>query len=433
MTSFLLVLFWLLVPPLILLAGTAIRPPLYFWIEPVNNWLVDLSPLGPWARTVRVRPGPTVYPGFEEFAWTMGLQLGGAGLFLLLAIWRLRPIFRRQEETSVRRPWFRSRKGRRRRRWFAPPACGDDPIVWKERYFAPVDRFTRIVLLPAIVVITLPLALMTEVEGRLSGIAVDFWRLGLAAREFIRNEFLWALQVDLGWYVGFWLLAVAGAAASAVTMEREKDTWISLTTTPLTGSEILRGKVMGAIWNQRGFAAVLVFLWAMGFVTGAAHPLGILASITAVGLLTWLVAMVGVLRVATRLEHVPGDGLVSGRPVGFERLSDPRVPLVYRGGRLGVVLPRPGRLAVAGRLVDVLAQDGPTSIGDRDDLGWPLARRWTPVGFGLILVLIYAVTALALTWRIVRRFDRWLDRPPLTKESRPHPSSTPILKEAAVG
>ena len=57
-TSFLLVLFWLLVPPLILLAGTAIRPPLYFWIEPVNNWLVDLSPLGPWARTVRVRQVP---------------------------------------------------------------------------------------------------------------------------------------------------------------------------------------------------------------------------------------------------------------------------------------------------------------------------------------------------------------------------------------
>ena len=75
------------------------------------------------------------------------------------------------------------------------------------------------------------------------------------------GEFVWALQVNLGWYVGFWLLAVAGASASSVTIEREKDTWVSLTATPLTGWEILHAKVMGAIWNQRGFAAVLVFIW----------------------------------------------------------------------------------------------------------------------------------------------------------------------------
>ncbi len=100
----------------------------------------------------------------------VGLQLGGAFLFLLLAIWRLRPIFRRQEESTGRRRWFRSRKLRQRRGgWFAAhPECGDDPIAWKERYFAPVDRFTRFVLLPAIIVITLPLALVTEVEGRIS-------------------------------------------------------------------------------------------------------------------------------------------------------------------------------------------------------------------------------------------------------------------------
>ena len=61
---------------------------------------------------------------------------------------------------------------------------------------------------------------------------------------------------------------------------------------------------------------------------------------------------------------------------------------------------------------EIVTTSGGRSLGD-----------WIPVGFGLILVLIYAVTALALTWRIVRRFDRWLDRPPLTKESRPHPSS----------
>ena len=87
-------------------------------------------------------------------------------------------------------------------------------------------------LLPAIVIITLPLALMTEVEGRLSSVFRDLFRVGLEARRYAMGEFLWSLQVDLGWYVGFWLLAVAGASASSVTIEREKDTWVSLTATP---------------------------------------------------------------------------------------------------------------------------------------------------------------------------------------------------------
>ncbi len=51
-TSYLLVLGWLLVPPLILVFGSAIRPAAYFWIQPVNDWLADSSPLGAWLRTV---------------------------------------------------------------------------------------------------------------------------------------------------------------------------------------------------------------------------------------------------------------------------------------------------------------------------------------------------------------------------------------------
>ena len=87
---------------------------------------------------------------------------------------------------------------------------------------------------------------------------------------------------------------MAGASASGVTIEREADTWVALTSTPLTGWEILRAKVLGAIWNQRGFAAVLIFLWLFGLVTGVVHPLRVLGSVAIVGVLTWLVAALGV-------------------------------------------------------------------------------------------------------------------------------------------
>src|SRR5262249_48881679 len=212
----------------------------------------------------------------------------------LLAIWRLRPTFRNQEENLGRRTWFHRKARRPRPRRSNVPECGVDPILWKERYFAPVDHFTRVTLLPAIVIITLPLALATEAVGEFSRVLVDFWRFGFSASRSLPESFLWALQVDLGWYAAFWLLAVAVASASSVTIEREQDTWVSFTATPLTGWEFVGGKLVGAMWNQRGFAVVLVFVWAVGLITGAVHPLGIALSIAVVALLTWFVATVGV-------------------------------------------------------------------------------------------------------------------------------------------
>ena len=434
LSAYLLMLIWLVVPPLILLFGTVQVPRMYLWIRPVNDWLSDSSPLGAWIRAVAGLPGPAgMRTDFEEqFLLMVGLQLAGALLLLLLAIWRLRPIFRRQEETPVRRNWFRSKKGRRRRRWFTQPPCGDDPIVWKERHFAPVDRFTRVVLLPAIIVITLPLALMTEVEGHISRVFVNFWELGFGARHFLPYGFRWALQVDLAWYVGFWLMAVAGAAASAVTIEREKDTWVSLTATPLTGGEILRGKVQGAIWNQRGFAAVLAFVWALALITGAADPLAILGSIALVALLTWLVATVGIycsLR-ARNTSRAMGSALMvlavfNGYPVLLylwflgQIHWDSSYPVLGLMPSLSAWSMAPRKLvnqawAIASEEVD------------------PAATPWILSGIGLGLLLLYAGIALALTIRIVSRFDRWLDRPPLASEDKPVPAKAPSLEELVV-
>ena len=237
---------------------------------------------------------PTAAP-IEAFAWMVGLQLGGAVLMLMLAIWQLRPTFRRQEEKPARRTWFRPRPSARGDRdGSTGPPAGSIRVLWKERYFAPSDLFTKMVLLPAIIIVTVPLALMTEVEGRFSGVFVDLFWTGWRAARFRGESLVWALQVDLGWYTAFWLLAVAGACASSVTIEREEDTWVSLTATPLTGWEIVRAKILGAIWNQRGFGAVLIFVWSVALVTGVVYPTRVLASIAVVVLLTWLAAVIGV-------------------------------------------------------------------------------------------------------------------------------------------
>ena len=54
------------------------------------------------------------------------------------------------------------------------------------------------------------------------------------------------------------VVRVAGAAASAITSEHEEDTWVSLTTTDLTGREIILAKLAGALMRGVRLAEVIL-------------------------------------------------------------------------------------------------------------------------------------------------------------------------------
>jgi hypothetical protein len=418
--SYLLMLAWLFVPPLIGILCAALYPAIYSWYGPVSEWLTATSPVEIWfeeARRPMVRGMvPTAAP-IEAFEWMVGLQLGGAVLLLLLAIWRLRPTFRRQEETPARRTWFRARPAHSRRpRWLDRPACGDDAVLWKERYFAPADLFTKMVLLPAIIIVTLPLALITEVEGGFSGVLVDLFWNGWRAARFRGESLVWALQVDLGWYTAFWLLAVAGACASSVTIEREEDTWVSLTATPLTGWEIVRAKILGAIWNQRGFGAVLIFLWSLALVTGVVYPTRVLASVALVALLTGLAAAIGV--------HASMRSHSTSRAVASTILT----LSVFNGYPLLLISWFLGGLSWNSSFAVLGAMPMLGAVPIKPTLF--TATNWLPLS--LWLLAIYAFAAILLMFRIIKRFDRWLDRPPLLDAAKPKPIPERSLVEATM-
>ena len=93
-------------------------------------------------------------------------------------------------------------------------------------------------------------------------------------------------------YVLMALLLGAGAA-TGITMEREKDAWTSLTVTPLEGQEILTGKILGALWRVRGMLAALLFVWLIGLICGAVHPLGFLLAIVATSIDLTFIAVLG--------------------------------------------------------------------------------------------------------------------------------------------
>ena len=94
-----------------------------------------------------------------------------------------------------------------------------------------------------------------------------------------RLEFNIVLRQTTGILDLLYVLMVAGAAAESVAAERERDTWLGLIATPLTGWEILRAKMLGAIWRTRGLALLMLALWIVGLLAGAVHPLGFLAAL----------------------------------------------------------------------------------------------------------------------------------------------------------
>jgi hypothetical protein len=246
---------------------------------------------------------------------------------------------------------------------------------------------------------------------------------------FASDDFLMALRADIGWYVAFWLLAVAGASASGVTIEREADTWVTLTSTPLTGWEILRAKVLGAVWNQRGFAAVLIMLWLFGLVTGAVHPLGIVGSVAIVAVLTWLVAALGVynsLRARSTSKALAATiaavCLFNAYPVIVVRWFSVETGWGWSFPILGAMQ----RLAVGPIVSYGYSEETWRTVTKRGDLLYLLADNRV---VGLILLTVYVNGAALLTERVVHRFDLWLDRPRLTR-SGADAAAPPAAEEA---
>jgi hypothetical protein len=89
------------------------------------------------------------------------------------------------------------------------------------------------------------------------------------------------------------LLLVALGAAAGVTAERARETWDSLTATPLCGRTILRAKAVGAVWKVRWGLLLLVVLWAAGLLTGSLHPLGLVAALLLLGVSVGFMAALG--------------------------------------------------------------------------------------------------------------------------------------------
>lgn len=295
--AYLLEAAWLFLPLIGLgLAALYLELPPAFWISSLTSWIPVVSPLAladasfQWSSWSTRGFGPR-FATLEFHLGSIALHLVGSVLVFLWAVARLRPTFRKQEGSTPRFSWFAS--SRRTRRRAHAPACGDDAMLWKERYFMRTDVFTKLVVLPATIILTVLAVLGSGIDESLLYSIRAWLEGGATGLGFSQDRFNEQLRQISPYYLTLWFLAVAGASASSVTVERERDTWVSLTSTPLTGAEILRGKILGAVWGLRGFVGLLGVFWLAGLLLGAIHPLGFLLAVGVVAILTWFVAALG--------------------------------------------------------------------------------------------------------------------------------------------
>jgi ABC-type transport system involved in multi-copper enzyme maturation permease subunit len=288
-----LVLLWIVIPPSIEYLLPTALPELYGWLGPVNEW-VDAT--NPFSVVLAEFLSPGGARLVERGLWMIGLQTTCGATLAILAAWRLRPIFAAQQEGRRRRP---SVVRPPRRRLWPRPACGVNPMMWKELFTVRPGKVSKYIVRFAVVVFGSLIALQTFLLGvgavlevlefgyRSSGLTGS-WDVSRYRWHF--HTFLQLLGVVL--YL-FWTLVVASSAAAGVTYERERDTWLSLTATTLTGPEIVNAKMAGVFWSTRWSWAGLVTLWLIGVGVGAIHPVGFALAVVELGVFLGFTVAVG--------------------------------------------------------------------------------------------------------------------------------------------
>jgi hypothetical protein len=298
----LLMVSWLFLPFLFIMLKPRLWPAGPRWLVTCAFWLLGTSPTGVALNLIGfLSPGSVFDATFRMIGWEL---LGGSAL-VSWAIWRLRPASRALHEAEGQVAMIRMLRASLRRR--PRSTCGDDPVFWNaihtnrpiSRASYLVNRGMALVYIALVAWVTSWFAIPAFAELRRYGYgaspqAFSMPDLNPIARAIVskletvpvpaaagqaRLEFNLALREFSTLVMVFYALTLVAATADSILAERERGTWLGLIATPLSGWEILRGKMLGPIWRTRGCVVLIVALWVLATLSGALHPLGLLASL----------------------------------------------------------------------------------------------------------------------------------------------------------
>ncbi len=195
----------------------------------------------------------------------------------VLAVLRLRAV-------AIKQTYGTKQKAPLNLRWGARPRIGRLPMIWKEVFAEGglrLNWFGRIVVLLLVIASFVPgiWILIYYLQEWFVGGHGFGGRLGSNSFPPFLKELGQAMN-DWVRYAGtavacLLFLAVAVRASTAVTSERDRQTWDSLLTTTLGSTDILFAKWLGSILAVRWGWLWLGLIWALGLVTTGLHFLAL--------------------------------------------------------------------------------------------------------------------------------------------------------------
>jgi hypothetical protein len=297
-----LFLFWVGMPATFVILRPLLWQGAPSWLIGSVCVLVDASPAGFLLNLAGLmpKPGGPVEAILRMAAYQSLVSLGLVGW----AVARLRPIVREPRTATLGSKLFRLipealRKPKAR------PACGDNPVLWQEMH-STGGLSAKLRWLSQVVSLFLLLGLGTglwwfaepafkELAARGFGASAEAFKMPKVdpiARLLVnkgqatsgpvsgplpgqaRLEFNIVLrQISALFLIGFIAVAFM-TAVETLKGEQTRDSWLALISTPLSGGEILDGKLAGTLWKVRDGAFTLLGLWWIGVISGAIHPIG---------------------------------------------------------------------------------------------------------------------------------------------------------------
>lgn len=263
-------------------------------LQTVSGFLLASNPGTIWFQLSDT--GATVTSG-DLIPPTM-FHVGIAAVVLALGVWRLRRV---QSTMADRNRPVSARS--RRLRWLSP-SLDRHPMLWKEwRAGREGSRLLR----------WLGIALILTIAW---GPYLYLWT---SSKAFADGEEHIILRVcgTIGFIVG--VLQILSRSASSVGVERDRDCWVSLLSTPLSSREIVWGKILGSMSPitlvLAAFAPPLLHcVW-----TGSVSPMGMLCFVALIVFYSFVASSIGVY---FSLRSTTGKALASALFTAF-MLSGP--------------------------------------------------------------------------------------------------------------
>jgi ABC-type transport system involved in multi-copper enzyme maturation permease subunit len=227
-----------------------------WWATAFADGLAFCSSVNPIAVLFRSMPGVVAAGAGFDFepvlrmaAWHLGFSIA----LIALATTAVRRVHLRD---SSRGEGSSVKKGHAGPRWYERyrwrPQLGDNAMLWKEA-FAPTAKvrlgIVGVVANAIVVVFALGLT------------GYFFWLALFDSYGFDDEEFFIFATIETVVLGVCFMLLLAARAAGLVTIEKERDCWISLLSTPLTGAEIMGAKILGNLYAARWGYFLLLTTW----------------------------------------------------------------------------------------------------------------------------------------------------------------------------